>query len=241
MTGPTVSIEIEFFKGMGGASGEDILKSKVLQSLPDESHIMPLDEVLSKLRLLQQSSLCKFTGASAQGIVATLCSLVEDLLQGRASRFAANPDSFAVLVKARLAFCCTATKSGKAITGSEAATCLCEALQKKQTNPTIEDLELPIKFSRLVSADLAKKVEEIRVATLATATKSVASIATMPHDKKKGRPTDGEGGSSSSASGSFGPLPQKGSDCFGGRDGHVSWLRLTSCARSSEPIVVQSC
>ena len=175
----------------------------MLELMPTQTTNVTVQKCLLDLRKLQTSDLYKFTGSGAQGVVMSVCSLVEALESGASPKFATNPSDFLVDIKCRLANFCRKAVAGKSpnLIGAVAAKAFADAaLQAKE--PTMPMLEMPTKFSWLLDPADAQNISELRnslVKKAASLENLDAQLATPV--KRKGGPSE----SSSSASSSSGP------------------------------------
>lgn len=184
---PTFLVEIRFFQSMAGEAGEQFLRDKVLALMPTAKTAISEAKVISSLKQLMASELYKFAGAGARGVVTTVSALVNDLLDGRAPSFASNPGEFLVDIRTRMAFFCRVQVPKKEeIVGAGAARFLCEQCLKSDA-VDLATLEKPITFSWLLPDDLASRLEELRQQAVASASASIASLAT-PTGAKRGAP-----------------------------------------------------
>jgi hypothetical protein len=182
---PTFCIEIRFFAGMVGAAGEKILEQNVVQLLPTAKSAVSETDALSSLRRLQATDLYKFTGASSQGVVLSVCTLVQDLLEGRRPSFAMSPSPFVTRVKYSLGFFCRAVDGeGVALVGAPAVEYLTEKVLKAK-DMTLASLEQPIKFSWMLPDKVAASIDGHRKTALANATATLAQVSDRTSNAKR--------------------------------------------------------
>lgn len=181
----TFLVEIRFFQSMAGEAGERILKDKVLGLMPTAKNAVCEAKVITSLKQLMAADLYKFAGAGARGVVTTVSALVGDLLDGRSPSFASNPGDFLIDIRARMAFFCrvAGAKKDADTVGAPAARILCEQCLNSES-VDLANLERPIKFSWLLPDDLASRLEELRQSAVATASASIASLATPAGSKR---------------------------------------------------------
>ena len=185
--GPSFNIEIRFFASMVGESGEQILQDKVKAIMPTQSSGVSEKDALSALRQLQTTGIYTFTGSRSQGSVLSVCSLVLDLLEGRKPSFASNPAPFLADMKVRMGFFCrTKGLDGKTeLAGQEAVVYLCTKAFQQDESPSLEDLEMPVKFSWLLDKATASRLEAARKGAVARATASLASVSSQAASSKR--------------------------------------------------------
>ena len=189
---PTFAIEMLFFSSMVGKGGEKLLQAQILELMPTRTTTMEAKSVLSSLKKLQCSELYKFTGVASQNAVVSVSQLIQHLEEGRQPSFASNPDPFMAEMKLAISnFCKHKQQDGTLLSGADAVTELAKGL-KDLKKIRIEDLEMPVKFSWLLSPGLATEVETMRKQALMEASSSIASVVA------KAKRGGGAGSSSSS-------------------------------------------
>ena len=190
---PTFAIEMLFFSSMVGKGGEKLLQAQILELMPTRTTTMEAKSVLSSLKKLQCSELYKFTGVASQNVVVSVSQLIQHLEEGRQPSFASNPDPFMAEMKLAIShFCKHKQQDGTLLSGADAVIELAKGL-KDLKKIRIEDLEMPVKFSWLLSPGLATEVETMRKQAFKEASSSIASVVA------KAKRGGGAGSSSSSA------------------------------------------
>lgn len=143
---------------------------------------------MSALKQVMVTDLYKF----ARGVVPTVSALVGDLLDGRAPSFASIPVEFLVEVRTRMAFFCRAVgPKNVQLLGAPAAKFLCEQCLPA-ASVDLDRLEKPVTFSWLLPDDLASSLEELRQNAVASASASLASLATPAAAKRESSKGSGE-------------------------------------------------
>lgn len=175
------TVELAICRALQGRQGEHLLENDILSRMPSDNRTMTLNASIASLKSLRESPVCKWTGDSAEKILAAVIEQLQYMSKGQPPKMEHFTSEFMQVVRSRLPLFCThvVEKSGNAkahtLVGEKAASAKLKSLEAKIKNDkadlaAMDDIHT---YEWLLSAAEKNKLKDLATKIVTATTKKV--------------------------------------------------------------------